>query len=265
LASSRDLKGENSSMLFYKPREIMAIMAGRMINNGDIIFCGTGLSLITATVAKKIYAPDSIIFFETGGIDAALPELPISVADLRVMYQTSVNAGLIESFSILSNPKIHSKAFLGAAQIDKYGNLNSTSVGNYWHPTMRFSGSGGGGDAACLAAEVIIFMPHEKRRFVSHLDYLTSPGWINGPGSRETSGLSRGGPTAVVTNLGIMKFDETTKEMYLHQCYSGVTPETVQENTGFDIDLSRAVEAPPITIEELRILRGKVDPQKLII
>jgi glutaconate CoA-transferase, subunit B len=252
-------------MLFYKPREIMAIMAGRMIKNGDIIFCGTGLSLITATVAKKIYAPESIIFFETGGIDAALPELPISVADLRIMYQTSVNAGLIESFSILSHSKIQSKAFLGAAEIDKYGNLNSTSVGDYWHPTIRFSGSGGGGDAACLASEVIIFMPHEKRRFVQKLDYLTSPGWISGPGSREKNGLYRGGPSAVITNLGIMKFDETTKKMYLHQYYAGVTPENVQENTGFELDVTRATEASPITMDEVRVLRGKVDPQKLII
>ncbi len=222
-------------MLFYKPREIMAIMAGRMINNGDIIFCGTGLSLITATVAKKIYAPDSIIFFETGGIDAALPELPISVADLRIMYHTSVNAGLIESFSILSHPKIQSKAFLGAAQIDKFGNLNSTSVGDYWHPTMRFSGSGGGGDAACLASEIIIFMPHEKRRFVQQLDYLTSPGWITGPGARELNGLYRGGPSAVITNLGIMKFDDKTKAVGFRLTKARV-PEGVLHVCGYMID-----------------------------
>ena len=96
----------------------MAITAGRMVKNGDVVFCGTGLSLIAATVAKKMYAPESIIFFETGGIDAELPELPISVADLRVMYRTCMNAGLLESFSILSHKKVHTKAFLGAAQID---------------------------------------------------------------------------------------------------------------------------------------------------
>lgn len=243
----------------------MAISAGRMVQNGDVVFCGTGISLIAATVAKKMYAPESIIFFEAGGIDAALPELPISVADLRVMYRTCMNAGLLESFSILSHKKVYSKAFLGAAQIDRFGNLNSTCIGDYWHPLVRFSGSGGGGDAACLADEVIIFMEHEKRRFVERVDYLTSPGWLSGPEARKEAGLDRGGPTAVVTNLGIMRFDETTKEIYLAEYHPGVSPQDIQLNTGFEIDTLRAVESRPVTDEELRLLREEVDPQKLII
>lgn len=252
-------------MLKYEPREIMAIMAGRMVKNGDVVFCGTGLSLIAATVAKKMYAPESIIFFETGGIDAALPELPISVADLRVMYRTSINAGLLESFSILGHKKVYTKAFLGATQIDKFGNLNSTCIGDYWHPSVRFSGSGGGGDAACLAAEVIIFMLHEKARFVEKVDYLTSPGWLSEPEARRKAGLCRGGPSAVVTNLGVMRFDEKTKEIYLSEYHPGVTPQQIQESTSFEIDISRAVESKPVTEEELRVLREEVDPQKLII
>ena len=236
-----------------------------MVKRGDVIFCGTGLSLIAATVAKKIYAPESVIFFETGGIDTALPELPISVADSRVMYRTSMNAGLLESFSILSHKKVYTKAFLGAAQIDRFGNLNSTCIGDYLHPSVRFSGSGGGSDAACLAAEVIIFMQHEKRRFVEKVDYLTSPGWLSGPEARGNTGLQRGGPSAVVTNLGIMRFDERTKEIYLSEYYLGVTSQKVRENTGFEIDISRAAESKPITEEELRVLREEIDPQKLII
>ena len=252
-------------MIKYKPSEIMAIMAGRMVKNGDVIFCGTGLSLIAATVAKKIYAPESIIFFETGGIDTPLPELPLSVADLRVMYGTSINAGLLESFSILGHKKIHTKAFLGGAQIDRFGNLNSTCIGDYWHPSVRLSGSGGGCDAACLAAEVIIFMQHERRRFVEKVDYLTSPGWLSGPEARRKAGMYRGGPSAVVTNLGVMRFDEKTKEIYLSEHHPGVTPQQIQESTGFEIDISRAVESKPVTEEELRLLREEVDPQKLII
>jgi len=265
LALGLGWRGNDREMLKYNSREIMAITAGRMVKNGDVIFCGTGLSLIAATVAKKMYAPESIIFFETGGIDAALPELPISVADLRVMYGTSINAGLLESFSILSNKKVYSKAFLGAAQIDRFGNLNSTCIGDYWHPSVRFSGSGGGGDAACLAAEVIIFMQHEKRRFVEKVDYLTSPGWLSGPEARRKAGLDRGGPTAVVTDLGVMKFDEKTKKMYLSEYHRGISPQQIKESTGFDIDISRAVESKPVTEEELSLLREEVDPQKLII
>lgn len=254
-----------TKMLEYSPREIMAIMAGRMIKNQDVLFCGTGISMIAATAAKKMYAPQSVIFFETGGIDTALPELPLAVADLRVMYGTSINAGLLESFSILGHKKIYTKAFLGAAQIDRFGNLNSTCIGDYWHPRVRFSGSGGGGDAACLAAEVIIFMQHEKRRFVEKVDYLTSPGWLSGPEARGKAGLYRGGPSAVVTNLGIMRFDEGTKEIYLSECYPGGTPQQIQEDTGFEIDISRAVESQAVTEEELRVLREDIDPQNLII
>ena len=252
-------------MLKYNPREIMAIVAGRMIKDGDVLFCGTGLSLIAAAVAKRIHAPKSVIFFETGGIDTELPELPMCVSDLRVMYGTSVNAGLLESFSILGHRKIQTKAFLGAAQIDRYGNLNSTCIGDYWHPETRFSGSGGACDAACLAAEVIIFMQHEKRRFVEKVDYLTSPGWLYGTGDREKIGLYRGGPSTVVTELGIMKFDGKTRKMYLHSYHPGITPQQVQENTGFEIDISKAVVSVPVTAEELRVLREDVDPQKLII
>ena len=252
-------------MLDYNLREIMAITAGRMIKNGDVIFCGTGLAQIAATVAKKMYAPESIIFFETGGIDTELPELPLSVSDLRIMYRTSINAGLLESFSILSHRKVYSKALLGAAQIDRFGNLNTTCIGDYWHPSVRFSGSGGACDAACLAAEVIVFMQHEKRRFVEKVDYLTSPGWLSGPEARRKAGLYRGGPTAVITDLGVMKFDERTKEMYLSEYHPGVSPQQIQDSTGFDIDISRAVESSPVTTEELRLLREEVDPQKLII
>jgi glutaconate CoA-transferase subunit B len=249
----------------YSSREIMAITAGRMIQDGDILFCGTGLSLIAATAAKKLYAPKSVIFFETGGIDTELPELPLAVADLRVMYGTSINAGLLESFSILGHRKLHTRAFLGAAQIDRYGNLNSTCIGEYLHPSVRFSGSGGGCDAACLAAEVIIFMEHNRDRFVEKLDYLTSPGWLSGREARDRAGLYRGGPSTVVTDLGVMKFDENTKHMYLYEHYPGVSPEQVHKNTGFEIDVSRAVLTAKVTAEELRVLREEVDPQKLII
>ena len=171
----------------------------------------------------------------------------------------------MEAFSILGLKKIHTKALLGAAQIDKFGNLNSTCIGDYQHPSIRFSGSGGACDAACLASEVIVFMQHEKRRFVEKVDYLTSPGWLSGPEAREKAGLYRGGPTTVVTDLGIMRFDEQTKEMYLSEYYPGVTPEKVREDTGFVMDVSRAVEAKPIADEEIRMLREEVDPQKLVI
>jgi len=249
----------------YTDNEMMSISAGRFIKDGDIVFAGTGVSMLAATAAKRIYAPKAVVFFETGGIDPALDEIPMAVSDLRVMSGTCLNSGLIEAFSIVGHRKLHTIAFLGAAQIDKYGNLNTTVIGDYYRPRTRFSGSGGACDVASFASGVITFMQHEKRRFVEKLDYLTSVGWYKGGNSRKEIGLQRGGALAVVTNLCVMKFDEETKEMYLSEYYPGITVEKVIENTGFEIDVSRAVESIPPSEEELRVLREEVDPQRLIL
>jgi len=205
------------------------------------------------------------VFFETGGIDPSLEELPLAVADPRVMAGSSVNAGLLEAFSVLGHRRLKTIAFLGAAQIDCYGNINSTVIGDYSSPKVRFPGSGGACDAASLAWGVILFMQHDKKRFVINLDYLTSPGWLEGGDSRQKAGFLRGGPIAVVTNLGVMKFDEHTKRMYLAETHPGVSAEQVAENTSFEIDLSRAVSGQAPTENELRVLRQEVDPQHLIL
>ena len=157
-------------MAAYTDNEMMALAAGRFIRNGDIVFAGTGVSMLAATAAKRIYAPKAVVFFETGGIDPSLEEIPMAVADPRIMYGTCLNSGLIEAFSIVGHRKLHTIAFLGAAQVDKYGNLNTTVIGDYHKPKTRFSGSGGACDVASLASGVITFMQHQKRRFVEKLD-----------------------------------------------------------------------------------------------
>jgi glutaconate CoA-transferase, subunit B len=253
------------SLSAYTRQEMMAISAGRLIRNGDILFAGTGIAMLAATVAKRIHAPEAVVFFETGSIDPSLQELPLAVADPRVMHGACMNSGLVEAFSIVAHRRLHTVAFLGAAQIDRFGNINSTCIGPYDHPKVRFSGSGGACDAGSLASVVIIFMQHEKRRFVKTLDYLTSPGWLAGNDSRKRAGLSRGGPLAVVSNLGIMKFHDQTKEMVLAEYYPGITPKFIEENTGFPIDVSHAAESAAPAAEELRILREDVDPQRLIL
>ncbi len=164
----------------YTPREMMAIAAGRLIKDGDVLFAGTGVAMLAATVAKRIHAPRSHIFFETGGIGPTLEELPMAVADPRVMAFSNLNAGLVEAFSYVANRRLHTVAFLGAAQIDRFGNMNSTVIGDYQHPTVRFSGSGGACDAGSLASGYIVFMQHGVRKFVDKLDYLTTPGWLSG-------------------------------------------------------------------------------------
>ena len=251
----------------YTLKEMMAITAAREIKNEDIVFCGTGISMLAAMAAKNINAPESVIFFETGAIDSKLEELPLAVGDPRVMYHTSANGGLLDSFATMQNPITgkHVVGILGAAQIDRFGNLNSTVIGEYKAPKIRFSGSGGGCDVASFVQKSIIFMQQEKRKFVSKLDYLTSPGYLDGPGGRERAGLPSGGPEMVITNMGVMRFHDDMKEMYLAGYYPGVSPKEILENMSFTIDTSKAEEVTPPTKEELYLLREKCDQQRLIL
>ncbi len=251
----------------YTSREMMTIVAAREIKNGDIVFCGTGISMLAAMAAKNINAPESVIFFETGSIDARLEELPLAVADPRVMYWASSNSGLLDAFATMQNRITGEHVFgiLGAAQIDKFGNINSTVIGEYYTPRPRFSGSGGACDVASFVPRSIIFMQQEKRKFVNKVDYLTSPGHLTGNDGRKKAGLPPGGPELVITNMAVMRFDDTTKEMYLAGYYPGVTKEAVLENMEFAVDVSRAEEVEPPTENELTILREKCDPQRLIL
>jgi len=251
----------------YTLKEMMTIIAAREIRNQDIVFCGTGISMLAAMAAKKINAPESVIFFETGAIDSKLEEIPMAVGDSRVMYHTSANGGLLDSFATMQN-KItgdHVIGILGAAQIDKFGNLNSTVIGDYKKPKTRFLGSGGGCDVASFVPKSLIFMQQERRKFVNKLDYLTSPGFLDGPNGRKNAGLPDGGPSMVITNMGTMRFDDTTKEMYLSGYYPGITPEQILEKMEFSVDISRSRENIPPTAEELRLLREECDPQRLIL
>ena len=248
-------------------KEMMAVAAARMIQDDDIVFCGTGISMLAAMAAKHISAPHATIFFETGAIGSQLEEVPLAVADPRVMYRTAVNGSLLDSFACMQNQHTGQRVIgiLGAAQIDRFGNLNSTVIGDYDHPKVRFSGSGGAADVASFVPRSIIFMQQEKRKFVEKVDYLTSPGWLGGGRDRETTGLCQGGPWLVITNMAVMGFDDTSKEMYLKACFPGVAPDNVLENMGFKIDVARAELAPEPTPRELSILREQCDPQRLIL
>lgn len=251
----------------YTLREMMAVAAAREIQDGEIVFCGTGISMLAAMAAKHISAPHSMVFFETGAIDSQLEEVPLAVGDPRVMHGAMLFGSLADSFALMQNRFTGRKVvgILGAAQIDPYGNLNSTVIGDYAHPKVRFSGSGGAADVGAFVERTIIFMQQEKRKFVHRLDYLTCPGWLTGPGSRQAIGLTDGGPSVVITNMAVMRFDETTRRMYLAGCYPGISPEEVLDNMGFGIDVSRSVVIQSPTSEELHILRKKCDPQRLIL
>jgi len=254
-------------MLQYTSRELMAIAAARMIQDGEIVFCGTGISMLAAMAAKRICAPNSVIIFETGAIDSQLEEIPMAVGDPRIMFGASANSGLADAFALMQNRTTGSRVvgILGAAQIDRFGNLNSTVIGDYDRPSVRFSGSGGACDVASFVDRTIIFMQHERRKFVNTLDYLTSPGWLDGPDGRRKAGLPGNGPAAVITDRAVMGFDGATREMMLEAYYPGQTPAGILARMEFGVDVSRARELEPPTERELQILRQDVDPQRLIL
>jgi glutaconate CoA-transferase subunit B len=255
-----------TATLAYSLIELMAVAAAREIQDGDVVFAGTGLPMLGAMLAQRTHAPECCIIFEAGSLASRLEHLPMSVGDARAMRGAAMAAGLSEVFTYILQAGRVDVGFLSGAQVDRYGNINSTSIGaDPRRPQVRFSGSGGACDIACLARRTIIIARHEKRRFPERVDYITSPGWLQGGDSRRRSGLIRGGPDVVVTTKGVMRFRKDTKEMYLSSYHPGLTARDVQDDTGFDLDVSEATETPEPQGDELRILREVVDPERIFL
>ena len=252
-------------MVFTK-QQMMAIALAREVEDGKTYIIGTGLPLIGGSLAKNTHAPNARLIFETGILEGNPQEVPTSVSDLRLNHEASILWPQYRYFGYQTLAAMRGEieaGFLGGAQIDPYGNLNSTCIGDYFSPETRFSGSGGANGIATYCDTVII-MKHEKRRFVEHVDYITSPGWIDGPEGRARCGLPPNkGPRAVITGFGVFRFGED-KRMYLAELFPGTTVEDVLANTSFDIDVSRAVPAKEPNPEVLRILEEKIDPARLM-
>ena len=253
-------------MADYTLTELMAVTAAREIKDGEVVFEGTGLPMLGAMLAQRAHAPNCIIVFEAGTVASQLAHLPMSVGDPRVMRGAATAAGLSEVFTYVLQAGRVDVGFLSGAQIDRFGNINSTSIGaDPRHPKVRFPGSGGSCDIACLAKRTIIIALHEKRRFPETVDYVTSPGWLTGGDSRRQAGLIRGGPTAIVTTKGVMRFRPDTKETYLANYHPGLTAQAVADDTGFLLAIAGATETPVPTPDELRILREIVDPERVFL
>ena len=253
----------------YTNKEMQAVTIAKTIEDGQIVIVGTGLPLIGASLAKRCFAPNCNLIVESGLMDCAPIEVPRSVGDNRLMAHCAVQWPNVRFIGFETNEWLHDEnrmiAFIGGAQIDPYGNVNSTCIGDYHNPKPRFTGSGGANGIATFV-NTVIMMQHEKRRFIDKIDYVTSPGWIDGPDGRAKLGLpSNRGPMAVVTDRGVLKFDEKTKRMYLAGYYPTSSPEDVIENTGFDIDVSRAVllDAPDENV--IRMIREEIDPGQAFI
>jgi len=251
----------------YNSMEIMISVASRFLEDGATISVGTGGPCAAAMLAQKLHSPNLLIIFEAGGIAPLLSSMPVSVGDSRTMYKTIQTTSMPEIMESLQRGVVD-YCFLGGAQIDMYGNLNSTMIGtDYRHPKVRFPGSGGANDFGSLAWRILIMTPQSPRRFVPKVDFITTPGYLAGSGAREKAGLPTGtGPYKVITNLAVLGYDEETKRMRIDSVHPGITAEEVQNNTGFRLITRENIPVTkPPTKEELKILREEVDPLRLII
>jgi glutaconate CoA-transferase subunit B len=246
--------------------ELMVVVASRILENGSTVGVGTGAPQAASMLAQKTQAPDLVIMFEAGGIAPIMKKMPISVGDSRAYYKAIMASGMCEIMESCQRGMVD-YTFLGGAQIDMYGNLNSTVIGGWIKPKVRFPGSGGANDFASFCWKILVITPQDAKRFVERVSFITSPGYLDGPGAREREGLpENSGPYKVITNMAILGYDETTKRMRIESIHEGYTLKDVQKNCGFPLlEAKEILATQPPTREELEILRKEVDPEGYII
>jgi glutaconate CoA-transferase subunit B len=247
--------------------ELMICCAARALEDGRTAAVGTGVPCAAAMLAQRTASPNLVILFEAGGIAPQLPTMPISVGDSRAFYRGVMATSMADVMETCQRGMID-YTFLGGAQIDAHGNLNSTMIGgDYARPRVRFPGSGGANDLASLCWRTLVVTNHDPRRFVEKLDFITTPGYLSGPGAREAAGLPPGsGPYRVITDLAVLGYHEVIKRMQVLSLHPGIELEQVRQATSFKLEVKEplAVTPPPSEVE-LRILREEVDPHRYII
>ncbi|MFN2274997.1 MAG: CoA-transferase subunit beta [Anaerolineales bacterium] len=250
----------------YNPSELLICSAARLMPDNTTAFIGTGIPMLAASLAQKMHAPSLVTIFEFGGTGAILESLPLAVGERRTFHRAVAASGILDVVETAQRGFVE-YGFLGGAQIDPYGNLNSTTIGDHDHPKVRLPGSGGGNDVGSHCWRTIAIMRHDSRRFVEKVDFITTPGYLSGPGAREAAGLPRGtGPYRVVTNLAILGYEPESKRMQLLATQPEISVEEVLEKTGFDLLVADPIESNPApSPDELRLLREEVDQDRLYI
>jgi len=247
----------------YTASELLAVISARLLRDGQVVFAGVGIPLLAATLAQRLHAPGLTILFEGGTVGAFVEpgKLPPSTNEQRCTRRANMVLSSTDVLLLLQRGYVDI-GFMGGAQIDQYGNLNSSFIGDAEKPKTRLPGTGGGNDIASLT-KMIVTMRHERRRFVENVDFITSPGWLSGGETRADGGLPSGGTYRVVTDLAVLGFDQKSRRMKAVALNPGVTRQQVQDHTGFPLlfDDETGVTQPP-TDHELAILR-ELDPDRL--
>lgn len=246
-------------MSAYSSSEMMISRAAKELEDGERVLVGVGVPNLACNLAKRLHAPDLELVYESGAIGSDPASLPLSIGDPVLVSGARSVVSMVDSFGYYLQGGRIDVGFLGCAQIDRFGNLNSTVIGRYDEPTVRLPGSGGACEIASNSHRTIVITTHSRRRFVDTLDFVTSPGYLEGRKQREDVGLP-GGPSAVITDKAVCRYDETG-EMYLAEVHPGSSVDDVQSATGWSLNIGASVtETPPPTSEELRVIREDLDP-----
>ena len=251
-------------MIAVSPTEQMIVSASRALAGVRTVFVGVGMPNVACNLARLTAAPDLELIYESGVYGARPARLPLSIGDPTLVTGSTSTVGMADLFGLYLQAGHVDVAFLGGAQVDRFGNLNTTVIGDYAHPRVRLPGSGGAAEIATSARRLFIMMRLSNRSFVSKLDFVTSPGHLTGGDARARAGLAGAGPELVVTDLALFDFANMEREMQLVSLHPGVTREHVRDAVGWDLREGPAVaETPPPTAEELRLLREELDPKGL--
>lgn len=247
--------------LTYTSSELMTINAARLLKDGDRVFVGVGIPNLACNLARRTHAPNLVMIYEAGVIGARPARLPLSIGDPTLVSGAAGVCSMYEIFTLYLQRGNVDVGFLGGAQVDRFGNINATVIGDYQHPKVRLPGSGGSMEIAAWATRCYIMTPHQKRRLPEKVDFCTSAGYLNGRQERIRAGVRGAGPVAVVTNLGILEPEESG-ELVLTALHPGATVEEAQANTGWALKAHSELRVTPLpTEEELRILREELDPE----
>jgi len=247
--------------------ELMICVAARNLEDGATVVVGTGAPCAAAMLAQKTHSPNLTIMFEAGGVAPILPAMPISVGDSRTFHKAILASSMPDVMETCQRGMID-YTFLGGAQIDMYGNINSTMIGNdHAKPKVRFPGSGGANDLASLCWRTMVMTPQDAKRFTDKINFITSPGYLTGGNSRYEAGLPKGtGPYRIITNMAIMGFDDVSKRMKVLSVNPGYSRNDIQDNCGFELLWAgKTTDTDTPREDELRILRDEVDPHRYII
>lgn len=248
----------------YSPSEMMVVRAARELRNGEVVFVGIGLPNFACNLARKIHAPDLVLIYEAGAVGAVPSRLPLSIGDPCLVTDSISVCSMVEIFNYYLQGGLIDVGFLGGAQVDKFGNINSTVIGDYDRPKVRLPGSGGACEIAINSKKTIIIIKQNKNTFPKRIDFITSPGYIDKNNQRIKYNMPGRGPVLVITDFGVYDFSDKNHEMVLIEIYPNVPFEELKESISWDIKVSpNLMRSNAPTSEELRIIRKELDPKRI--